>query len=228
MSAPFARPLRVASLAALVAASAGVHAATLTVNIPPFPPKTVTYTQCASFTWNGSVLACVPANQTPPSTPTDPQPPNTPGTPFAGCPPNTLMIDNAWGNSAINTFDYGYFGPNILSVRIVVPSTATSTNTRTSSWVEYGTAPIVREAVLSTVACDFSTANALRNGMGQPAKSPPDTVGFKFAYTLGPVGTFSFHLDPGKTYYLNVRNQFSDGTLSCPISSCAMRGGFPQ
>jgi len=26
----------------------------------------------------------------------------------------SLMIDGAWGNNSINTFDYGYFGPNIL------------------------------------------------------------------------------------------------------------------
>lgn len=229
MSAPLARPLRVASLAVCLAASAAVHAASITVVVPPSPPKTYFYSQCSSFTWSGSTLTCVPAGQpTPQPPPPDPQPPTTPGAPFEGCPSNALMINAPWGNTAINTFDYGYFGPNILSLRIVVPTTATINKTRTTSWVEYGTAPFVREAVLSTRACDFSTTYALRKGSGQPAKSAPDTIGFSFSYTLGPAGTFSVHLEPGQTYYLNVRNYFSDGSLSCPLTSCAMRGGFPQ
>ena len=229
MSAPLVRILRGASLAALVAASAGAGAASFTLSIPPYQPKTYSFPQCASYTYSNSTLTCVPANQQPTPPPSEPaQPPTTPGTPFAGCPSNALMIDNVWGNSAINTFDYGYFGPNILSLRIVVPSTGTGTGTRTTSWVEYGTAPFVREAVLSTVACDFSNTNVLRTGFGQPARSAPDTISFSFAYTTGPAGMFTIHVNPGQTYYLNVRNRFSDGSLSCPLTSCAMRGGFPQ
>jgi hypothetical protein len=135
------------------------------------------------------------------------------------------MIDNVWGNSAINTFEYGYFGANILSLRIVVPANASTS--KTTSWVEYGTAPFVREAVLSTVACDFSNTYVLRKGSGQAARST-DQIGFSFGYTTGPAGMFTVHFQPGGVYYLNVRNQYSDGTLSCPVPSCAMRGGFPQ
>lgn len=229
MSAPWAR-LRLPALAIAVAAAplSVVDAADLTFNIPPYPPKTVTYSQCASFTFNGSTLTCVTQSAPPPPPPSDPeQPPTTPGTPFAGCPQNALMIDAPWGNNAINTFDYGYFGPNILSVRFTVPVNAAG-GTKSTSWVEYGTAPFVREAVLSTAACDFSNTNALRNAFGQVARSSPNTTRFSFQYTTGPAAQFSIHLDPGKTYYLNVRNQFSDGALSCPIPSCAMRGGFPQ
>jgi hypothetical protein len=227
MSAPWIRILRGASLAAAAAtiAVAGARAAVLTVVIPPWPPKTVTYSQCASFTFNGSTLTCVPTSAPPPP-PTDTPPPPTSGTPFAGCPSDALMIDGVWGNNAINTFDYGYFGANILSLRIVVPATANTSGT--SSWVEYGTAPFVREAVLSTVACDFSNTYALKKGSGQPARSSPDTISFSFRYTTGPAGMFTVHLQPGNVYYLNVRNRFSDGSLSCPIPSCAMRGGFPQ
>ena len=87
---------------------------------------------------------------------------------------------------------------------------------------------VMREAVLSTAACDFSSTNALRNGFGQVARSAANTTRFSFQYTTGPAAQFTIHLDPGKTYYLNVRNQFSDGTPSCPVPSCAMRGGFPQ
>jgi hypothetical protein len=131
-----------------------------------------------------------------------------------------------WGNNAINTFDYGYFGPNILSLRIVVPAGASTS--KTTSWVEYGTAPFARDAVLSTAACDFSNANALKKGSGQVARSAPDTMRFSFNYTTGAPSMFSVHVEPGQVYYLNVRNRFSDGSLSCPIPSCAMRGGFPQ
>lgn len=232
MGAPWARRFRFSALAVAVAAAVAPvavgDAAVLTVVIPPFPTRTVTYAQCASFTFNGTTLTCVPVTAPPPPPPDPEQPPTTPGTPFAGCPGDALMIDAPWGSTAINTFDYGYFGPNILSVRVTVPANATGTNTRSSSWVEYGTAPFVREAVLSTAACDFSNTNALRNGFGQPMRSAPNAVSFAFQYTLGPAGRFATRLTPGQTYYVNVRNRFSDGSLSCPLTSCAMRGGFPQ
>jgi hypothetical protein len=226
MSAPWVRILRGASLVAAAVASADALAASFTLVIPPYQPKTFSFSQCSSFTYSGSTLTCNTATQPPPPPPDTPPPPPSTGTPFAGCPSNALMIDGVWGNNAINTFDYGYFGPNILSLRIVVPSTANTR--RTSSWAEYGTAPIVREAVLSTVACDFSNTYVLRKGSGQPARSGPNTIDFSFSYTTGVPGMFDVHFEPGQVYYLNVRNYFSDGSLSCPIPSCAMRGGFPQ
>ena len=210
MSTPWVRILGGASLAAAAAAFTGAQAAVLTLSIPPYPPKTVTYNQCASFTFNGSTLTCVPATtSTPP--PTGTPPPPSSGTPFAGCPGDALMIDGAWGNNSINTFDYGYFGPNILSLRIVVPAGASTS--KTTSWVEYGTAPFARDAVLSTVACDFSNTYALKKGSGQAARSAPDTMRFSFNYTTGAPSMFSVHVEPGQVYYLNVRNRFSDGSL---------------
>jgi hypothetical protein len=227
MSAPLASPLRVAVLATCLAASGMVHAASFTLNIPPYSPKTYNYSQCSSFTWSNSTLTCV-ASPTPPAPPPqDPQPPTTPGSPFEGCPSDALMINVPWGTTALSSFDYGYFGANILSLRVVVPITASGTQTRTSSWVEYGSSPVVREASLSVRACDFSTQNALKTSSGIAAKSQ-DSISFSMKYTIGPASRYVVHLEPGQVYYLNIRNRYSDGSLSCPALACSMRGGFPQ
>jgi hypothetical protein len=229
MSAPLARTIRFAALATCVAASGAVHAASFTLDIPPDNPRTYAFPQCASFTWSNGLLTCVlkTGSPTPPITPPDPGPPTTPGAAFQGCPSNALMINVPWGTTALNTFDYGYFAANILSLRVVVPVTATGTKTRTSSWVEYGSGAVVREAVLSTKACDFTAQYALKTSNGSAARSQ-DTISFSFKYTIGPPSTYVVHLEPGQEYYLNVRNRYGDGSLSCPTQeACSMRGGFP-
>jgi len=229
MSAPLARSLRVATLATCIAASGAVQAASFTLNIPPNSPKSYSFTQCASFTWSNGVLTCVPKTGAPTPPPTVPpdQPPTTPGSPFQGCPSGALMINVPWGTTALNTFDYGYFAANILSLRVEVPVTASGLKTRTSSWVEYGSGGVVREAVLSTQACDFSAENAVKNSNGTPMMTK-DRIDFSFKYTIGPPTISVVHFEPGLTYYLNVRNRYSDGSLSCPTLACSMRGGFPQ
>jgi hypothetical protein len=206
-----------------------VHAASFTLNIPPNSPRTYNFSQCSSFTWSNSTLTCVTGSQQPPAQPPiDPQPPTTPGAPFEGCPSGSLMINVPWGTTALSTFDYGYFSTNILSLRVVVPTTASGTQTRTSSWVEYGSGAAVRQAALSTRACDFSSQYALKTSAGFPATSQ-DTISFSMKYTIGPASRYVVHLEPGQVYYLNVRNRYSDGSLSCPTQeACSMRGGFPQ
>jgi hypothetical protein len=196
------------------------RAASFTVNVPPNPPQVFTYAQCASFSWNGSTLTCVPPVQNPPPTPSS-------GTPFEGCPDDALKIDNVWGDYAIATNLYGYFSSQILSVRVAVPSNASGTQIRTTAWAEYGTGPIAREAVFSTAACDFSGTFALRSSLGAPMKVS-NVIRFNFAYSFGPATMTSVHLDPGKVYYINIRNRYSDGSLSCFQEACSMRGSLPQ
>ena len=146
---------------------------------------------------------------------------------FAGCPAGTMTIDGQWGNSAIMTADYGTFGGQILSIRVAVPSTWSSSSTKTSSWVEYQDAGSVREAVFSKFPCDFTTANALKTSLGIPARSV-DTIDFQFKYKSGSSTTSAVGLTPGTAYYINVRNYYSNGVLACTSGSCNMRGGLPQ
>ena len=217
--------LRALLAAVCLTAVASAHAGSFTISLPN-GAKTYTFAQCASFTWSGSTLTCVPTG-TPQPPPPPPPPPAPSGSPFTGCPDGSLMIDVPYGTTALNTFDYGYFSTQILSMKVTVPLTVnTGLAVKTSSWVEYGDGGAVRQAVLSTRPCDFSDEFALRTATNRLAKSQ-DTISFSFKYTLGPPTTYAVHFDPGGTYYLNVRNRFSDGSISCPSLSCSMRGGFP-
>ena len=207
--------------------SGSVRAASYILQVPPFPPKTYEYSVCTGFTWSGNTLTCVTGGTPPPPPP--PPPPDTPstGTPFEGCPGDALKIDGQWGRTAISTFDFGYFSSNILSVRVQVPNDATGTSIRTSSWVEYGSGPITREAVFSSAACNFSPTYALKTALGLPAKSVGTTT-FSFKYTFGNATTSAVKLVPGGVYYINVRNRYPDGSLSCFQEACSMRGGLPR
>lgn len=144
---------------------------------------------------------------------------------FAGCPAGTVTIDGQWGNTAIDTAQWGEFGGNIVSVRLVPPSTMSGT--KSSSWSEFGSGPTVREAVLSTVPCDFTNANALKNGFNQFGHKF-DVVSFSFDYRLGTPSGFTYGVTAGQSYYINIRNKNSAGVDTCTISDCRMRGGLPQ
>ena len=145
---------------------------------------------------------------------------------FAGCPGGTVTIDGQWGNTAIDTAEWGAFGSNIVSVRLVPPSTFTSTTNRTSSWAEYAAGPTVREAVFSRNPCDFTVANALKTSLGV-AQRQVDVIGFYFKYKAGGNSTSAVGLTPGTSYYINIRNFDSGGQPTC-TGDCRMRGGIPQ
>ena len=144
---------------------------------------------------------------------------------FAGCPAGTVTIDGQWGNTGIDTAQWGEFGGNIVSVRLVPP--AGFSGTKSSSWSEYGSAPTVREAVLSTVPCDFSNTYALKNGYNQYAHKF-DVISFSFDYKAGSPSGFTYGVTAGQSYYINIRNKTSTGLDTCTISDCRMRGGLPQ
>jgi hypothetical protein len=205
--------------------SGSVRAASYILQVPPFPPKTYEYSVCTGFTWSGNTLTCVTSGSPPPP----PPPPQTPssGTPFEGCPADALKIDGQWGNTAISTFDFGYFSSNILSIRIQVPNDATGDRIRTSSWVAFGAGQVAREAILTTAACDFSNTYALKTSSGGAAHFYPGSTAFSFRYTFGNPTLTAVKFEPGKVYYINARNRYADGSLSCFLESCSMRGGLP-
>ena len=180
--------------------------------------------ECVTAAFANGKLMCEPVAGAPPV-----EPPVTPPPvgAFAGCPADALKIDNAWGKSAIDTGEYGSFGGNILVVRIAVPLTATGTSLRTTSWVEYAAGPVVREAVLSTKPCDFTTASAVKNAGGSALRST-EWPRFSFNYRLGAAGMSAAGFQPGQVYYLNVRNRDPQGNPTCSIDNCRMRGSVPN
>lgn len=161
--------------------------------------------------------------------PVDPPPGTVPG----ACPAGTLWIKGQWGNSAIDTGqftpDFGGYDSTKGAVVMVVevkPPTTGFTGTKTSSWSEFGSGPTARYAALSLTPCDF-TKDVLKNGYGQKAISIGN--GVSFVYKQGATQGFTLGLQPGTTYYWNVKNTLSDGvTNTCTIANCRMRGGLPQ
>jgi hypothetical protein len=144
---------------------------------------------------------------------------------FAGCPAGSLTIDGQWGQSAIETAQFGDFTTQILSIRVSPPTGWSSSTAKTSSWAEYRDSPVSREAVFSTQPCDFSTTNALKTSLGIAARSV-DVIGFAFKYKTGGGTTSSVSITPGQHYYINVRN-LQQGQNSCTSGTCNMRGGLP-
>jgi len=146
---------------------------------------------------------------------------------WGSCPSNAIKIDGQYGNDAINTADYNSFKDNILSIRISVPAGATDSGLKYSSWVEFGAASVLREAVLSNLPCEFGPVNAVLNGYGQALRM--FNIRPSFNWRIGAASTTAGGLAPGGTYYLNIRNRKnSAGELSCGITNCSMRGNIPE
>lgn len=168
-----------------------------------------------------ATITCVKDGATLPPVITPPPVP-VPADPFAGCPAGALKIDGQWGQTAIETRNFGNFGGQVMSIRVAPPASWSSTSVKTSSWVEFIDGQNVREAVFSTVPCDFGNANALRNGMGQVQSTVGQgRIDFSFKYKSGTAAQFAVGLAPGKVYFINVRN------VGCS-ATCNMRGGLPQ
>jgi hypothetical protein len=147
--------------------------------------------------------------------------------PFEGCPADALRIDAVYGDTAIDTGTYGEFGNNIMVVRFTVPTTASGARVRSSSWAEYIGGRTVRMSAFSTRPCDFSAASALRSSTGAAFVTNSGSLTIAYNYTLGPATATAASLTPGETYYINALNQFPDGSPSCTIADCRMRGTLP-
>lgn len=183
------------------------------------------YVFAAQVTCTGSVpgtLNCVETGATPPTQPTPPivVPPSD------SCPADTIRIRDQFGNTAIDTGEYGSFGGNILVVEIKVPADFSGSSQRTTSWAEYGAASVVRHAVLSTKPCDFAPVNAVKLSSGAALVSH-NQIRFSFVYSATG-GMYAAKLIPGQTYYLNIRNRDPAGNLTCSIQDCRMRGSLPK
>lgn len=190
---------------------------------------------CPTPTWDPATatVSCGQIVVVPPTQP--PIPPQPPTDDYAYCktlPQGYLRIAGQWGNTAIPTNQYGAFKDNILTVEVFPPATWTQTGTKQSNWAQYMSSPTVREGVLSTKACSFDRADAMKLSNGNPMWNVGlNQQGFVAQYSSAAASTSRVQLIPGQKYWVNIRNVYGppwSGQPSCTISDCDMRGGIPQ
>jgi hypothetical protein len=125
----------------------------------------------------------------------------------------TLNIDRPWSSTTsatrILTTNYGNFGANdAMVIQLHPPAGALSSANGSITLYEWGGGPISRLSVISTTPCDFSktSASILFNV----------STGSSLGYSLqvgGSQAPWIFLMQPGVTYYLNVKN------TGCPTGS---------
>jgi hypothetical protein len=234
--------LRLTILLALALVVAGCERKPTTQTTAPQGTLTATVTEtvtttktipCVTVTKNEASVPpsyiCTP--EAPPACTTDCPPPTGgggDGLPAITCPAGSMVINGQWGNTAITTADYGAFNQQWLAVEVKVPSSWSSSGIKTSSWGEYQDGGAARTAMFATQPCTFDTRYAMKvkGGTGGNAYST-DSISVGFKYTLAPSENYAVTVTPGTTYWINIKNVYSDGSSSCN-GSCGMRGGLPQ
>lgn len=136
---------------------------------------------------------------------------------------NTVVVDVPWKstNSSTRIITSRFDGSTALVMRFTVPANYSSGSLSRISGVEYGGGPINRYSTLSSEPCDFGDLTAL------PAQNVLKGTGISaFWLQVGGTSTRFAVVEPGKTYYLNVRNSDEDGNSSCTTQTyCNMAFG---
>jgi hypothetical protein len=103
-----------------------------------------------------------------------------------------------------------------MVIQLHPPAGALSSANGSIALYEWGGGPISRLSVISTTPCDFSTANAATLYNASKGADP------RFFFKVGGTQTAGIVLlQPGVTYYLNVKNS------GCPTGSvCNMGADF--
>ena len=197
----------------------GSNSPTLSDSVPAAGTTPGTYTY--GMTANGSVTA---------NSVTITVPANTGGGGLGGgswpvsCPgfSKTLNIDLSWASTGsatrLLTGNYGGFGSNdAVVVRFTPPAGSASYGSGTISMAEWGGGPVTRFSTISATPCDFSQSGwfSLYNV----------STGTSLSYSLqvgGAQQAWVTVLNPGTTYYLNVKNTTYTGTQTCSNSTCDM------
>jgi hypothetical protein len=141
-----------------------------------------------------------------------------------------------WGGQAdTRSSGTAFGGSGILVVSFTVPASAAYGfgSLGAVSVSEFGDPPVYRQASLSTSQCDF---RGVATGRGDRyTKDITGQSAFPMAWAVGNTATASFtvtgqsalypQLQPGKTYYFNIRNwspfnNGGDGGSSCLRGSC--------
>ena len=135
---------------------------------------------------------------------------------FCSTYPAVLRSSVPWANTQINTAMYqdppGFAWNGVWVVRITVPTNATATQLGRIYVAEYFGPPVSREVTLSRSPCDFRALDATGNNgplLWAGGVSAGGPIG------LGTSSGGAANLQPGQTYYVNVRNRTPDGSISC-------------
>lgn len=180
------------------------------------------YTTYSADSSGNMVVICENQSQTPTPTPaptptTTPTPTPTP-TPIDDIPANCTVVDITWSNS----FKYGVSTwqhlPNgkMLAMRMKVPENKLPASTGTA----YSDVP--KYMSISSKACDFSAALALKGCMGGARTNDPSI------WTTGGNETGMCKLPPPGSYvYYNVKNTRTlSGEDVCPVGKDCKFGHF--
>jgi hypothetical protein len=136
---------------------------------------------------------------------------------FASCPSGAITRSNGWFTNQAVSFNQG----TMYSYEMVVPSSGYTTGTVSGGWGYYGGVGTL-EYNITTVACDFSGATDVTvldaRGTAKPGSKfhyYDNTGVFNLKYRVGQ------NLQPGTTYYFNIRSNQCDGT-------CTEYGNLPK
>jgi hypothetical protein len=188
----------------LLVVSAGAWGADLTIVAPG----------CASWSLSGATLTCSASGTTvPPPVVTPPPvvvtPPPTSSIACAGF-VSTQVVDAKWpaSNVTVRSFSAGFGDRTALVVRF---TTGLKGGFGRITAAEYGSAPTLKTANLSTRPCDFAGGD-----LGMYAFSAGMTVTSNFSVGLN---TWGYpELAANTTYYFNIKNE-ANGVGTC-AGSC--------
>ncbi len=147
---------------------------------------------------------------------------------FCGSFPTYLYSIVPWANTTLYSVVFpapGFAWNGAWVTRVSVPAGATATRNGSVTVVEYAGGPTGRQVTISRYACDFRPADP--TGIAGPLYSASG-MGINARVALGSAGSGTVALQPGETYYVNVRNAWPDGTISCPeaTGSCGALVGI--
>ena len=106
----------------------------------------------------------------------------------------TMMLDMKWETLAGYMNTSGFSGSTTLAIRFAVPADYHSTQPARISAAEYGGGPVMRKSCISLTPFDFDQPNAIEQPIVQ------------FWMQVGGASGSRVVLQPGQTYYCNVRN----------------------
>ena len=154
--------------------------------------------------------------------------PPSAGADFCGQYPRVVRVDIPWGGYLDTHANGGFPGDAVLVGRIRVPQNAVGTAAGVISVVEYIDPQASRVMSVSTSSCDF---RGFTPGVGGTVDPAGATNPMAWSFGINPNVFFSLpngvnrvKLEPGRTYYVNIRNHdFNSGTGSCQGASCNVR-----
>lgn len=135
---------------------------------------------------------------------------------FCGNFPSVLRSTVPYGfgrTISANYPDPGFQWNGVWVLRLAVPAGTPASSVAGRFFVaEFGGGPVFRDVTISRFACDFRGVDA--SGANGPLVEVGGVSASGFFSVSTPLGGAT--LQPGQTYYINVRNRAPDGSISCP------------